>query len=191
MHRFVCVAALLGLSLLLNACTTVVNATTSEPIEPNPGKRTLGTKLDDGRLERIATVNLNKVDDRLAEAPISVHSHNEVVLLVGQVPNQELRELAGQTVNQLPRVRQVHNELEVEAPISFLARVNDNWLGTKIKTKLLANRDIEGSRVKVIVENNTVYLMGLVSRTEGEEITNVARHTRGVQKVVRVFEYID
>ena len=191
MHRFICVAALIGLTLLVNACTTVVNATTSEPIEPNPGKRTLGTKLDDGRLERIATVNLNKVDERLAEAPIFVHSHNAVVLLVGQVPNNKLRELAGNTVNKIPRVRQVHNELEVEAPISFLARTNDNWLGTKIKTKLLANRDIAGSRVKAIVENNTVYLMGLVSRTEGEEITDVARHTRGVQKVVRVFEYID
>jgi len=191
MHRLFGVVILLSVTLFLNACTTLVNATTSEPIEPDPTKRTLGTKLDDGRLERIATVNLNKVHDRLAEAPISVHSYNGVILLVGQVPNKELRQLAGETVNDIPKVRQVHNELEVEAPISFLARRNDDWLGTKLKTKLMANRDIDSGAVEIIVENDTIYLMGLVSRTEGEEITDVARRTRGVRKVVRVLEYID
>lgn len=181
-------AALLG---SLNGCSTVVGATTSEPIELNPGKRTLGIRIDDGQMETIAHVNLDKTHRKLKEAPIEVHSYNAVVLLVGQVPNNELRELAGKTVSKINNVRQVHNELEVQAPISLLERTNDTWIGTKVKTKLLANRDVEGGRVDVIAENGIVYLMGLVSRTEADRITDIVRHTGGVRKVVRVFEYIE
>lgn len=175
----------------LNGCSTLVGATTSEPIELNPGKRTLGIKIDDSQIETIASVNLDKTHAKLKEAPIEVHSYNAVVLLVGQVPNNELRDLAGKTVTKINNVRQVHNELEVQPPISLLERTNDTWLGTKVKTKLLASRDVEGGRVDVITENGIVYLMGLVSRTEADRITDIVRHTGGVRKVVRVFEYIE
>lgn len=185
------IALLVALLGLLNGCSTLVGATTSEPIELNPGKRTLGIKIDDSQIETIASVNLDKTHEQLKQAPIEVHSYNAVVLLVGQVPNNELRELAGRTVSKINNVRQVHNELEVQAPISLLERTNDTWLGTKVKTKLLASRDVEGGRVDVITENGIVYLMGLVSRTEAERITDIVRHTGGVRKVVRVFEYID
>lgn len=184
------VLLLLGL-LLSSGCTTLVDATTSKPIELNPGERSLGVRIDDGKLETIASVNINKAHERLDEAPIAVHSYNAVVLLVGQVPNKELRSLAGDTVGKIHSVRQVHNELEVEAPISFLTRSKDTWISTKVKTKLLASRDVEGGRVKVVTENGSVFLMGLVSRAEGNKITEIVRHTGGVKKVVRVFEYID
>jgi len=127
----------------------------------------------------------------LNSAPVSVHSFNAVVLLIGQVPTNSARELAGETVRKLPNVRQVHNELQVQAPISLLAGANDSWLTTKIRSKLLTNRDIESGRLKIVTENNTVFLMGLVTHAEAEIVTDIARHTGGVQKVVRVFEYID
>lgn len=184
------VLLMLGL-VLSTGCTTLVDATTSKPIELNPGERSLGMRIDDGKLETIASVNINKAHERLDEAPIAVHSYNAVVLLVGQVPNKELRSLAGDTVGKIHSVRQVHNELEVEAPITFLTRSKDTWITTKVKTKLLASRDVEGGRVKVITENGSVFLMGLVSRAEGNKITEIVRHTGGVKKVVRVFEYID
>lgn len=185
------IALLSALLMSLNGCSTVVGATTSEPIELNPGKRTLGIKIDDSQIETIASVNLDKTHAKLKEAPIEVHSYNAVVLLVGQVPNKDMRELAGKTVSKINNVRQVHNELEIQPPISLLERTNDTWIGTKVKTKLLASRDVEGSRVDVITENGIVYLMGLVSRTEADRITDIVRHTGGVRKVVRVFEYID
>lgn len=188
--RLPTVLLLLGL-VLSTGCTTLVDATTREPIELNPGERSLGMRIDDGKLETVASVNINKAHKRLDEAPIAVHSYNAVVLLVGQVPNKELRSLAGNTVGKIHSVRQVHNELEVEAPISFLTRSKDTWISTKVKTKLLASRDVEGGRVKVITENGSVFLMGLVSRAEGNKITEIVRRTSGVKKVVRVFEYID
>lgn len=190
-HLLALFPALLLWLLAGTGCTTIVGATTSEPIELNPGKRSLGMRIDDEQLETIASVNIDKASKRLADAPIEVYSFNAVILLVGQVPTAELRSLAASTVNDLHSVRQVHNELEVDAPIPFMTRTHDTWLATKVKTKLYANGDVEGGRVKVIAENGSVYLMGLVSRAEADRITDIVRHTGGVKRVVRVFEYID
>ncbi|MBU2885388.1 BON domain-containing protein [Gilvimarinus agarilyticus] len=177
--------------LISSGCTSIIGATTNEPITIDPGKRSLGVKIDDQQIETIASVNIDKAHALLDQAPVSAHSFNAVVLLVGQVPTSDMRELAGATVKKLPNVRQVHNELQVQAPISLLDGANDSWLTTKIKSKLLTNRDIDGGRLNIITENNTVFLMGLVTHAEAKVITDIARHTGGVQKVVRVFEYID
>ncbi|HEX6005994.1 MAG TPA: BON domain-containing protein, partial [Burkholderiales bacterium] len=45
--------------------------------------------------------------------------------------------------------------------------------------------------VKVVTEAGVVYLLGLVTRKEADAATEIARTTRGVHRVVRVFEYID
>src|SRR5690625_805575 len=118
-------------------------------------------------------------------------SYNAVVLLTGQVASTALRDLAGRTVAKMHSVGQVHNEVKVQQHRPMLRRTKDSWLGTKVKTKLLANRDVEGRRIRVSTADGAVYLMGLVSRAEAARVTESVRHTRGANKVVRVFEYID
>ncbi|GLS26383.1 BON domain-containing protein [Marinibactrum halimedae] len=177
--------------LSMGGCTSILNASTDTPIVPDPSKRTFGTYWDDQQIESIATVNLNKTSPELDAANISVHAYNGVVLLCGQVQSERARNLAAKVVGDLPRVRQVHNELHVQGNTSLIASTNDAWLATKLKTKLIANQDINSSRVKVVTENGTAYLMGMVTRIQAEKITNVASNTQGIQRVVRVFEYID
>jgi osmotically-inducible protein OsmY len=184
-------SALLCICLFASGCSSILSATVSEPITMNPGKRTLGAKIDDRQIETVASVNINKAHQQLAEASVNVHSFNGVVLLIGQVPSAELKQLAGETVLKINSVRQVHNELEIGNPIPLLARTNDTWLTTKVKTKLLADRDVESGRIRVITEHNVVYLMGLVARAEGDKVARIASRTGGVRKVVKVFEYID
>ena len=46
-------------------------------------------------------------------------------------------------------------------------------------------------RVKVVMSDSVVYLMGLVSQAEAEQAVAVAHKTYGVQKIVKVFEYVD
>jgi osmotically-inducible protein OsmY len=77
------------------------------------------------------------------------------------------------------------------APSSILARNNDAWLTTKIKTQMLANANVPGSRIKVITENGIVYLLGLVTQQEGAQATTVVQGVSGVQKIVKLFEYIN
>lgn len=186
--RLLCIPVLL---LCLHGCTTLIGATTKEPIELDPNRRSMGTIIDDSQLETIAKVNLNKVHDDLRQAPITVTSFNRVILLTGQVKNQELRDLATSTVNKISQVRQVYNELQVQAPISFLASTNDAWLTTKVKSKMAFNKQVRANRIKVLTENSIVYLMGMVPRSEAEKAAEIASASKGVQKVVLAIEYTD
>lgn len=186
--RLLCIPVLM---LCLHGCTTLVGATTKEPIELDPNRRSMGTMIDDSQLETIAKVNLNKAHDDLKQAPITVTSFNRVILLTGQVRNNELRELATQTVSKITQVRQVYNELQIQAPISALASTNDAWLTSKVKSKMAFNKQVRANRIKVLTENGIVYLMGMVPRREAERAAEIARATKGVQKVVLAIEYTD
>lgn len=175
--------------IFLSACVTLMDATNSKPIEPDPGKRTFGTYIDDEKLEDIITVNLRKTDPGLDSAHINVFCFNGVVLLTGEVPSAQLRTTAGDTSRTISKVRQVHNELLIQNNSTFFSRTNDNWIASKVRSKILV-AEIESERVKVIVENRVVYLMGLLTREEAQTISEIAANTEGVEKVVRVFEYI-
>ena len=175
----------------LTSCVSFLDATSQGPIQEDPTKRTFGNFIDDERIETIVAVNIRKTDPELKTAHINVVSFNGVVLLVGQVKTPELRDRAADVADQVRGVRQVHNELTVSGEISTLAITNDAWLTTKIKSKFLGNQDINSRRIKVVTENGVVFLMGLLTRAQADMAIEVARNTGGVQKIVRVFEYVD
>lgn len=182
---------LLGFSLFINGCAEVINVTTSKPIEMKANQRTLGAKVNDQEIETIARVNIKKTDPQLEHAHVNIDSFNALVLLTGQVPSEELRNLVAETVYKLNPVREVHNELVVREATNFGERSIDSWISTKIKAQLLADSETESRRVRIITEMKTVYLMGMVTHAEAERITNMVSHTSDVQQVVKVFEYLD
>lgn len=187
LRLFVLVLALAGLS----GCASVMDVTTSKPIKQNPTTRTAGAALDDSHIENVGLVNIRKLDASLQSANITVVSYNGIVLLLGQVPTRELRVAAAEQVAKIKRVRQVQNALTVGNPTPFAVRSTDSWLTTKVKTKLAVDKHVVASRVKVVTENGVVYLLGLVSQSEGDSAARIAQQTAGVQRVVKVFEYID
>ncbi|MHB0807710.1 BON domain-containing protein [Stutzerimonas nitrititolerans] len=188
--RFSIVA--LALCLATTGCSSALTAARDEPINDNRGTRTIGSKIDDSLIETKAAVNIAKAHPDLDKAShIVVASYNGVVLLAGQTPREELKQLAEQTASAVQRVKRVHNELQVLQPSSALARSNDSWLTTKIKTQMLTDQNVPGSRIKVITENGIVYLLGLVTRQEGNRATSLVQGVSGVQRIVKLFEYID
>ncbi|MFK8021098.1 MAG: BON domain-containing protein [Pseudomonadales bacterium] len=181
----------LMLTLFISACSSLISATRTGPIKEDYGKRSFGRFIDDGLIETKTKVNIRKAHEELKKAHIGVTSYNGIVLLAGQVPNAELQLLAGEVAKNTRNVKRVHNELAIAGPISLPARSNDSWLTTKVKSKLLASGKVKGRRVKVVTESGVVHLMGLVTRDEADQIVNAIRGTFGVQKIVRIFEYID
>ncbi|MGI9324950.1 MAG: BON domain-containing protein [Pseudomonadales bacterium] len=172
----------LALLLCLAGCSTISN---------DPRIRTPGTIIDDQMLERIVRADIRRGDPGFKSAHLVVVSYNGVVLLAGQVSSEPLRAKAENLARAIPKVRRVHNELEIGGPISYLARSNDSWLTAKVKSKLLAAKKTPATRVKVVTENGVVYLLGLLPREQAEPVVDVARSVYGVQKIVKVFEYLD
>lgn len=184
-----CIILVLALQLgLLQACSNIISATTDDSFEDQPAERSAGGFIDDEIIETKALVNIDKGGEELAQSHIVVVSFNGTVLLAGQVKSEELRQSAARAVAKI-NVRRIHNEITVSGETSMVARSNDTWITSKIKSKILVNGDVDGSTVKVVTENGVVYLMGLVSKQEAGIITEIARTTAGVQKVVRIFEY--
>lgn len=190
-HRITTGVLITLITLMLGACTTAVHKITKEPFQPNPAETSVGTDLDDLQMDTLIGVNIKKAHSGLENVHLNVHTYNKVVLLTGEVPNAELRKLAGDTARNFRGVRLVYNELTIQGASSLLARTNDTWLTTKVKSKLLAYKDIKGRQVKVATENSVVYLMGIVTRADSDRIANVVSQTAGVRKVVKVFEYLD
>ncbi|MBB3143217.1 BON domain-containing protein [Halomonas organivorans] len=181
----------LALMLTLSGCTTVSSVTHPGTINENYGERTLGTKVEDESIETKVAHNLGSTDARLSDARINVDSFNGVVLLTGQVPSQELKNMAERVAGDVRNVRRVHNELSVAANLPASQKLSDTWLNTRIRTALVANEAIDSSRLRIVTENNSVYLMGIVRRAEAERIVAAVRNVGGMQRIVKVFDYLD
>ena len=181
----------IALSFSVSGCVSFLDASRSTPIETSQSDRSFGEKIDDRNIRTVVAVNIRKADSALAKADVNVHAFRGVVLLTGQVPNAELKALAEQTARSVARVRDVHNELEVSTEQRFLEKVADSALKTKIDSKLLVAKGVRTSRLKIIVENSVVYLLGLMTAAEAERVTEVIANTSGVKKLIRAVEYVE
>lgn len=123
------------------------------------------------------------------DARVRVVSYNEDVLLVGQVPSDALKQHATQVISQVEGVRAIYNEIEVTGRIDAQDRALDSWISTKIKTSMLSEPHVNPTQVKVVTENQVVYLLGIVDQQEADAAVQLARQTKDVAKVVKIFEY--
>lgn len=191
LRRFIPIGLLIALLLSTSACVSFLNASRSEPIATSEVDRSLGEKIDDRNIRTVIAVNIDKADPELAKSPVNVHAFRGVVLLTGQVPSEKLRTLAETTARDVARVREVHNELAISNAQRFIENLSDSALETKIDSKLLVAKGVRTSRVKVIVEDGTVYLLGLMTAEEAERVTEVISNTSGVTRLVRAIEYVE
>ena len=187
---FAVVAAL----FTLNGCAPLVVGGTATGVAVVHDRRTAGTVLEDQAIELKAIGALRKHEDLYKQSHFNVTSYNMMVLLSGETPTEAYKQRAHEIVSRVERVRRVYNELSVAAPSSMMSRSSDTLITGKVKTSLFRIKGLEGfdpTRVKVVTENGTVYLMGLLTRREGDAVAEQARSIGGVQRVVKLFEYID
>lgn len=172
-------------SMLLTSCGAL------SPKDDNRGKRTFGTRLDDGRSAKLIMKNLKAVNPDIKQMNVSITVFNGVALLTGQTNTESAKSQAGKIAGQIRHIAKVHNELEVAGPTATLVRTNDALLKSKIKLKMGVDSDTDGGRIKVVVENGVVYLMGLLTRDEAKAAVGLTQEVFGVQKIVQAFEYLN
>ncbi len=172
-----CAAALVGGGAV--AASTIID------------RRTTGTQIEDHSIELKAYKQIKEDAELNDQAHINVTSYNTVVLLTGETPTEAMRQRTVDIIKSLEKVTHIYNELTIAAPSSMTSRSSDSIITSKVKTKMLSNQELSGLAVKVVTEKGVVYLMGLVSKREAEVATDIARQTGGVQKVVKLFQYID
>lgn len=181
----------MGSAILLQACvpaaiiggTAVTGKIINDP-------RSLKTQLSDDVLEHRVMVALNKDPQLKKEARIDAISYNHDILLVGQVPSEDLKTQAGNITRGVQYVQSVYNELLVNQPISASQVLTDVRITSQIKSKLLVTPNINSTNVKVITENGNVYLMGNVLSGQAKIIINIARQVEGVKQVFNAMRIV-
>lgn len=154
-------------------------------------KRSFDTMADDQKITYQAQKQIAADAELNAKAHIVVVSYNKVVLLAGQAPTQELRAKAVQIAQSIPKVRRIFNEVTIGEPTSAIRRSQDAVITGNVKTRMIATTNLEASRIKVVTEDGVVYLMGLTTRRQADIAAIVARNSSGVQRVVKLIEYVD
>jgi len=179
---------------LFYGCTPVVVGGAAAGGAAVYDRRTVGSFVDDEGVElktRMAIFNDKELNSQIH---INITSFNGIVLLSGEAPTAEFRARAENITRGIEKVRLVHNEMSIAAPSSLMTRSSDTLITGKVKTSLFGIKGLEGFnpiRVKVVTENGTVYLMGMLYRSEAAAVTEKARQVSGVQRVVKLFEYLD
>jgi osmotically-inducible protein OsmY len=185
--------AALALVPTLSGCPAAVVGGVAATAVIVDDRRTTGIYFEDQNIEMKAgkAIGSKYTDDEIVR--VAVTSFNRYVLITGQAPTAEIKTDVGVIVLGVENVRNVQNEVTVGPIPSAGQRTTDGYTTSKVKTKLVTDgKDrVNANHVKVVTENNVVYLMGLVNRQEAEAATEIARTTSGVTKVVRVFELID
>ena len=178
-------------SLQLSGCAPIIAGTVAGAgATMVKDRRNVENIIEDQVIELRATdaIYSDKIIGR--HVRINVISFNGIVLLTGEAPTAEMRAHAGQVAYSMRNVREVYNEVQVKKPISFERRANDTWLTTKVKTKLITNRGLF-TRAKVVGSDGNIYLLGLVSPNEAEQMRKMAEAIDGVANVIALFEPID
>ncbi len=176
---------------ILQGCGQVIVAGAATGAAAVHDRRTVGTVIDDEGIE-LKALDAQLSDKELYDGThINVTSYNGVVLLSGEAPTEDMRNRMVSIVKDLPKVRRVHNEIAVAAPSSLISRSSDALITSKVKIAIFRIEGFDPTRVKVVTENGTVFLMGLVTRNEGDKAADATRQVGGVQRVIKVFEYID
>ncbi len=183
MHKptlIILVAAVLG-AAMLSACV------------PSSKKRTTGTVIDDQTIEI-------KAFDSIYDSPafdnqdhVKIEVHNGTVLLAGETRSDENKALATEIASKVRGVKHVVNELAVMPPAGLGDRLDNSYITTKANSVLTAKNPVEGldaTRIKVLTARRNVYLMGTVTRDEGDRVAEVVRNIGGVKKVIKVFDYV-
>ena len=154
-------------------------------------RRTPGSYIDDGLIEQKVRAAIRGEEILRDRSHVNVTSFNGLVLLTGQAPGESLRNRVTEIARDIPKVRAVQNEISLGAPSSIASRTSDSWITAKVKTSMFTDKALNATLVKVVTENGVVYLMGLIKQSEGERAAEIARRVGGVQRVVKVMEYLE
>jgi len=180
---------ILILSASLQGCFPVIAAGAGASVLMAQDRRTSGAYVEDEAIE-------NKAYDRIGKqfkgaVHVNVTSYNRNVLISGEVADEDTRAQVERIVANIQNVRTIYNELAISGLSSMTARSNDALITSNVKMRFVNDKRFSTNSIKVVTEANTVYLMGIVNQAEADAATEVASGSKGVARVVKLFEYVD
>ena len=188
-HKFVFSIILVTLLTQLSACVPVIVGGMAAGGAMATDRRTSGIYIEDEGIELKAERAIQ------TEVGVKIHanitSFNRNVLITGEALDQATKSRAEAIVTKTANVKTVTNALQIGSPTTLSSWTNDAYLTSKVKAQFVTANKFPANYVKIVTENSTVYLMGIVTRAEANMAAEIASQSDGVKNVVKVFEYLD
>ncbi len=178
-----------ALSTQMAACVPVVVGGAAVGGSMAADRRTSGTYIEDQAIELKASKAIG--DSLKDKVHANVTSYNRQVLITGEAWDEASKKKAESLVKPIENVLSIQNHLAIGPNSSLSTRTNDTYITSKVKANFLKENKFAANLVKVVTENGTVYLLGLVTHKEADDAVEIARSISDVKTVVKVFEYID
>ena len=182
-------------TLLIVACSSVAtNPDSLVEQTPKPDRRSHEAISIDKVIETEATAELNSEDEIASQSHVTINTYNGATLISGETANESLKNKIVSIVQVIPNITLIHDNLIIAPPSDANSRANDQLITDTIKTSLVQIKslpDFDPAMIKVVTENGTVFLMGIVRRAEGAIVIKITRLQPGVKQIITLFEYAD
>ncbi|AXG48908.1 division/outer membrane stress-associated lipid-binding lipoprotein [Photorhabdus laumondii] len=190
--RFFSLLATICAAVMLQGCIgAVVVSSTAVATKTATDPRTIGQQVDDSTLEARVSNALNKDKQLKEQTRIITTAYQGKVLLTGQSPDSSLPERAKQIASRVDGAHTVYNEIRQGKPVELGTASKDTWVTTKVRSKILASDSVKSSNIKVVTENGEVFLLGILTKQEGNAAAKIASETNGVKRVTTAFTYLN
>ena len=181
--------AALTVTVLTSGCVPLVLGGAAAVVTVAEDRRSPGIFVDDEGMENQA---LLRVKSRFGgQVHVNITSYNRQLLLSGEAVTEEVKRGVEEEVATVKGIKRIFNEMTVGPLAGVIGVSNDTRLTTVVKTRFLDAGRFQTNHVKVVTEASVVYLLGIVKKSEAEAATQLTSTTRGVVRVVRLFEYLD
>jgi len=182
-------AALALATTVLAGCTTLAKVGVG-PSVAEPGTRTTSSRINDFTLAQSVRVDIYKMVPAAKDARIEVVSFYQSVLLVGEVPNADIKTQIGNVAKRYTDVKVVHNELSIGLNRSISDRLGDDLLERKANFSLLSADGLRSSQATVTAINGTLYLMGKLTQRETDRAIVRLQALDGVTRIVKIVDIL-
>ena len=183
--------SVLSATVLLSGCSTFIAANSgTAPVGIESSDRSWGQAILDNSITRTASINLYKLDPRFKLSRVNITCFHGVVLLTGQVPDANLKRLAEDNVKSMDDVKAVQNYLTVGDEIGYAQIVQDGLTTANVRKNFMLLKGFKDSRVKIVTENNVVYLMGKLPKSDVDWLLDTLQRTPNVSKIVSLIDIL-
>jgi len=188
------IISLTFLAMFLNACVSLVPSVTSTAttvVTMDQERRTAGEVIDDKSIH-LQLLAWSIEDSDAKSSNLSFLIYKRVALIAGQSPSPEIKSNILQKIKlKFPSIDRIIDEVVISENNSLVGKAKDIAITAQVEASLLNQEVVNPIHVRVMTENANVYLMGDVTKREGDSAVKATSKANGVNTIVKHFNYLD
>ncbi len=176
--KLLCATLAMPIILSMTGCANAVLVATDP--------RSVSTVTSDQYITQ--SLGVKYMSDQFESDHVKATVYNHRVLLTGQVFNAQQHTLAIDQVKLFDSVEKIYDYLVV-SPTFVSTSASDTYITGQVKMKLVGTSDVNSNDGKIVTDHGVVYILGIIDKSQKENMINTAKSVEGVKKVVPLLQY--